>query len=208
MGTKQKKPPDLILVYLLIFFISSCKPTCIPDKFSFLGGTVLFTPEKDSARIGDTIWVNVHLPKQYVFGSKNVDLSAASNMVSQINFSANPQLDSIADAVDSFTFLSGQGQFLTDPLNSHGQININYIEGDSIYFFSMGIIPQRKGIYILTTLDLFQAEKKCIKAKIGIHVLNPDPHLHYLDGIYHPGSPYAPAPSEMDLTHDYCFKVY
>jgi hypothetical protein len=208
MDIDRKTLSYFILTPLLICFIANCKSTCIPDKFSFSGGSALFTPEKDSVRIGDTIKVDISLPKQYIFGSKNVDLSGAADMRTQINFDAIPKLDTLTFAVDSFLIIPKTGNFLGDNLSPHGQVAFDFLEEDNRYSFSMNIIAQKKGIYILTILDIFQAKKKCIDAKIAIQVTNSDPHLQYLEDVFHPGSPYEPSIPEIDKTHCYCFKVY
>jgi hypothetical protein len=54
---------------------------------------------------------------------------------------------------------------LGDNLSPHGQVAFDFLEEDNRYSFSMNIIAQKKGIYILTILDIFQAKKNALMQK-------------------------------------------
>ena len=187
-----------------------------PSKLPFhRGGISSFFPDKDSLQIGDTLWFSCSFPTnlKYLPGgaidSSVVNLRGASNVSTDLNFHAIPKKDTITEALDSFKITPQKGAIQTNPLLPHGAETITFAEEQNYYTISFGIIPQKRGIYCITIIDIYQLMKNCTKASVTIPISNSiDQHLYFLSDAYFPGSRYEPSIPDYELTHDYAFKVY
>lgn len=190
--------------------LAACHKPCIPAKFNFTGGVASVLPNQDSIRVGDTLWLNTSLPLNYKYWSGGSDsivynLGGASNVATDIHLTALIGTNKAVDGIDSFSFTSAKkGSYQTNPLAPHFAKTITYTQQSNSYDFLVGIIAQKKGIYCLTIIDIYQAMKNCDKVSVTIVTNNNDNHLHYLRDIFYGGGAIDP----VDLTHSYCFKVY
>ena len=166
----------------------------------------------DSIRIGDTLLLSSYIPtklkEQNQIGNQTIDFSGASNVITDFNINVAIVSDSIIGGLDSFTFIPFNGTLETNPLIPNAGKTINYVEKNGEYQFSAGIIAQKKGIYALSFIDIYQARKKCLFASIQVLMNNADDHLQYLQAIHYPGSPFGDTIYPIEKTHTYCFKVY
>lgn len=202
------KISSVLFVCLIIF--GACHKLCKPAKLSFSGGIASVLPDKDSIQVGDTLWFTTSLPLNYKYlgnnsDSANYNLSSATNVVTDIHLTSLIRVNTPLGAIDSFLFTPP----ITGSIKAHSLIpdaakTITYSQSANTYDFSVGIIAQKKGIYCLTIIDIYQAKKNCDKISVGIITNNMDNHLHYLKDIYYGGGPIY----SIDSTHSYCFKVY
>lgn len=199
-------------IYFISFLIvvSSCHKRCIPRQFNLNGGTLSVFPDKDSIHIGDTLWFNCSIPVNLKYHVSNASDSGNYNITGATNFRTDFQLTTLlsvnmqAGAIDSFSFMAGAGGFQSEPLDPDTRKIISFEEINGNYIFSLALVPKKKGIYALIIIDIYQAMIRCDKLSVAILMSNMDNHLHYLADIYFGGQPVDP----LDLTHDYCFKVY
>jgi hypothetical protein len=197
------------VVFVTVFFCACHKP-CLPAKYSFTGGTASVFPDKDSIQIGDTLWFATSLPLTYKYWNGGADssvynLSGATNVATDIHLTALIGPNQLVGAIDSFLFTPAtKGSYRTHSLIPQAGKTITYAQGSNSYDFSFGIIAQKKGIYCLTIIDIYQAMKNCNKISVVVEMKNTDSHLHYLRDIYYGGGNI----DQVDLTHSYCFKVY
>ena len=197
---------------IIAFASQSCKTLCLSPAhyYGLTGGVASATPANDSLRIGDTIFFNSSIPTKIKYknggnaDSSILDLNGASDVATDIHFISLLGVNIFGLALDSFYVIPITGAILDNPRDLHGAKTITFIQKDSAFTFSMGLIPLKKGIYSFSIIDIFSAKINCIDASIDIVFTNTDQHLHYLQNIYYGGGQVA----DIDRTHSYCFKVY
>jgi len=195
---------------LFISVLTSCHKLCVPSQYNFTGGDANINPDRDSIPAGDTLWFLSSIPVNLKYQNGNnsdsiyYDLSGATNMVTDFHLTTPLGLNEQVGAIDSFSFIPKKGSVQTNSLIPHAGKTISYVEEGANYVVSLGIVAQKKGIYFLNIIDIYQAEKKCDKISVVIITNNEDNHLHYLREIYYGGGQINP----LDSTHTYCFKVY
>ncbi|MBS1947981.1 MAG: hypothetical protein JST47_09460 [Bacteroidetes bacterium] len=212
MGTNIKNIQVLATLFLFaIYGCNSCKSLCVSGKteYFFNAGTANFYPDKDSIKVGDTLWFTSIIPKRMrpIQNSQpvgdSIDFSGASDMTTDLALTSPLGIGSQTGAVDSFFIVPIKGNLQPNSLIPHSAKNVHFIEENNDYFLSLFLVAQKKGIYFADIADIFQAKKNCEVASIGIHIIDADKHLHYLQDIYYGGRPIAPIDS-----NSYCFKVY
>ena len=195
---------------LFLIVLISCHKLCITSQYNFNGGVANIFPDKDSIHIGDTLWFSSSIPVNLKYTSGNssdsiyYSLSGAKNMITDFHLTTPLGINSQVGAIDSFSFISIKGSIQLNPLIPHAGKTISYVEEGANYLVTFAIVAQKKGVYFLNIIDIYQAEKKCDKISVVIMMNNADNHLHYLKDIYYGGGPINP----LDSTHSYCFKVY
>lgn len=197
---------------------SSCHGFCSPgnqdNRLNLKGGTVTVTPDNDSIRVGDTLWLKSVIPTRltelYVNGdSSTINFSGASNVATDFHLNVAIRSDTLIGGIDSFEYLPVKGHIKANSLIPHAGKTVSYIEDGGSYQFVCGLIAMKKGIYALSYIDIYQAHIKCLFASIQVIMDNPDNHIYYLaDAIHYPGSPYGDSIYSIERTHTYCFKVY
>lgn len=188
-------------IVLLNFFTSlvACHPGCDVSHSDLTGGIDSVQPNKDSLRIGDTLYYTAKVP--YKLASTNgfnmVDFSGASNVITEVDI--NYVLD-LQKGVPSFSYFPIAGSY-SIPTDST-KIEIKYVANDSSYDFRLGIVCKKRGIYFLNGLYIASAERKCATANIDVLMSVEDPHFHYFYDV-RPNQPL----SSIEETHLYAFEV-
>ena len=200
---------NFIWISLVLAVIMSCHKLCVPRSFSFSGGLANVLPNRDSIRIGDTIFFNCSIPLNFKYwaggsDSANYTLSGAKNVETDIHLTSPLGVNEQTAAADSFLFLPRKGSITTNPLAPHAAKTISFIEESDNYTFSTQMVALKKGVYYLAIVDIYQAMKNCDRVSVAITMNNKDGHLHYLKDIYYGGGMI----DQIDSTHSYCFKVY
>jgi hypothetical protein len=197
-----------VISFLVV--LSGCHKPCVPRQFQLSGGTANVYPDKDSIQVGDTLWFYCSIPTnlKYNLGnnpdSENYNISGAANFGTDFLLTLPTGLNMQVGAMDSFSFISKIGKLQINPLAPDASQGISFAENDSDYMTSFGIIARKKGIYLLSIIDIYQGMKKCDKFSVTITMNDTDNHLHYLKDIYYGSGTIDP----LTLTHSYCFKVY
>jgi hypothetical protein len=202
------RAPIYFISFLII--VSSCHKPCMPRQFTLNGGTVSISPDKDSIHVGDTLWFICSVPANLKYYVSNISDSGSYNITGATNFRTDFHLTTPVgvglqdDAIDSFSFILGQGSAQPEPLAPGSAKTISFALNSDKYIVSFGMVAKKKGIYVLIILDIYQAMIDCDKLSVTILMNNIDEHLHYLQDIYFGGQPI----DALDATHSYCFKVY
>ena len=198
------------VAFFCIVLLNGCHKPCVPIYYKFNGGVAIINPDKGSIRIGDTLWFSSTIPVNLKYKQGNssdstyYSLSGATNVITDLHLTTPLGVNMQTGAIDSFSFIAIKGSLQSNPLIPHAGKTISYVEEGGNYLVAFGLIAQKKGVYILSIIDIYQAQKNCDKASVIITIDETDSHLHYLRDIYYGGGPINP----IDSTHSYCFKVY
>jgi hypothetical protein len=193
-----------------VVLFTGCHKLCVSNYYKFNGGVTIINPGKDSIRIGDTLWFSSSIPVNLKYKQGNssdssyYNLSGATNVATDFHLTTPLGINMQVGAIDSFSFIAIKGSIQSNPLIPHAGKTISYLEEGGNYLVVFGLVAQKKGVYFLSIIDIYQAQKNCDKASVVITMNGADNHLHYLRDIYYGGGPINP----IDSTHTYCFKVY
>ncbi len=199
-----------VLILLGFITLLGCHKICTPSKYACYGGVATIYPDVDSIQLGDTLRFNTTIPINVKYSQANssdssfYNLSGATNIVTDLHVTTPTGINMQEGAVDSFNFILIKGNIKSNPLIPNAAKTISYLEEGGMYHMSVAMVAKKKGVYCLSIIDIYQAEKKCDKISVITVMSNPDNHLHYLQDIYYGGG----LISSIDLTHSYCFKVY
>lgn len=200
---------------VLIALLTGCPGVC-PDAVHSFAITSSFTPQKDSIKVGDTLYLSSAFPAQLkdVRSGQQVDYKGASNIGSDIFFDELPidklplenPANSLIYAVDGFSFVAIKGRVYTDATAGPKRVKqLTYQQLGANYELLIGIIPNRKGVFCLTLGNGFSGSRPnqgCDKAAFDIRVTNTNQHLYFLEKYFSTSvEPYR-------IQKGYCFKVY
>jgi hypothetical protein len=196
----------------MVSVFSTCKKKfgCANSVYSF-ETHIRSYPDTDSVHVNDTIWLEFSSPVQLkdTLLNKIIDYSQAENLGTAISFDELIGGDFYSpggkDAADSFISVVLIGKVI--PVSNPGRIKAyNFIEINGEYRFKIAVIPKSKGIYCLSPSDasnVYRKKDACTKAYFRITFSETNQHIYY----YRQNRP-AYTPSQYELTHMYCFKVY
>ncbi len=165
----------------------------------------------DSLRINDTIWLEANIPTQL----KNLITNQEVSYVGAVNLgTAISYLELIGGsfsdpgsipAANSFENILNKGS--ASQTDKQDQIRaFLFKEEGPMYFFKLGIVPKRKGLFAIgpgNAANVYTRSNKCDKAGFNLTFKDTDQHL-YLYEQSRPGY----TPSGYEQTHVYTFKVY
>ncbi len=184
---------------------------CADTKFTFQTSIRAY-PDKDSIRVGDTVWLESNIPVSLNdISTKNlIDYSGASNLGTVISLDRFTG-GSISDpgttyAANEFKYVLLKGKIVENNILPDRIKEYLFIEANNQYSLKVGIVAQKKGVYILgvdNSKNVFRSTDKCTKASYFINFINTKQHL-YLYQNNRPGYKIE----GLELTNTYCFKVY
>ena len=187
MGTKTLVIVALFSITSALIF-SSCGKTfdCKDAKYNFKLGVKCY-PDKDSIIIGDTIWFEIKESTYLIDNqlSQKIDYSGAENLGSAISINKFIERDSIEDAVNKFSFLLKKGTLVNNPLTDKIKEYL-FLEENSFYTFSVGIIAKKSGTFVLVfsnAANVYRKNDKCTKAGFTINFTETNQH-YYLNPNY------------------------
>lgn len=196
----------------LIFLQTGCpSPLGCPNVVHQFAVTAQFTPQRDSVRVGDTLYLSSSFPTTLidVRSGEQVAYSNAKDMGSSIFVKEIPaNKSSLNGAVDSFSFTAIKGRIYNDitvPV-PEGVNQLSYQQSGANYELLVSIAPRRKGVFCLVTgngLSNGRPNMSCDKAAFDIRLINTNQHLYYLANYLGTSTvdPYT-------TQRGYCFKVY
>ena len=175
----------MLLITAMACSFSTCKKGglgCANSVYSFQLGESI-TPDKDSIRIGDTIFLNVNT------STKLTDLQTGTlveynntsnlgNVVTLLRFlTVNTQ-----GAVNNFSLvlLKGTEVSAVDPLS---QKDVLFVEENGNYKFNLAIIAKDTGRYAITignATNVFRKNDNCTKASFAINFEATNQHFYLL----------------------------
>ncbi|MEO6358136.1 MAG: hypothetical protein ABIU77_04410 [Ferruginibacter sp.] len=189
----MKKVLTGILIVGIILSNYGCPKPCVEANYSF-AVTANFTPDMDSVKIGDTIFLTSSFPTtlQETQISKLIDYSDASDIGNTISVSQLLPTDSLAkDAVFDFNYVSIIGKIYNDRNipRPDGVNQLTYSQVGNNYELKIGIIPKKSGVYGLGLGNALSNGRKkgssCEKASFNTTVVNTNQHF-YLFNLWRP----------------------
>ncbi len=213
MGTR-----NLIIIILIVgvFTITgiSCKKGglgCLSTVYNFKINANAF-PDKDSLKIGDTLWIEVTCPTILtdLTSNKSINYSGTKNLGIAISFDIFKG-GSISDpgtnyAASNFNYSLTSGTQINNSLTERVKEYL-FLENSNMYVFKLGVIPKVIGIFaigISNSVNVYRQSDNCTKANFEIIFdSNTDQHL-YLYQNNRPGY----LITDYETKHAYCFKVY
>ncbi len=214
MGTKTQIL-HMVALFCCAAIFTKCDPPrfdCSENKYTFLT-TISAYQDKDSIRVGDTIWFEANIPSKLIDTATRqlVDYSNAGNMGIGIGFVIFNGLGDILNpgvspAADSFYCLLEIGNALPNTVLPEQNRNYSLMESNNQYSFRLGVVPKKRGIYLIGAADapnVYRKSDACTKAYFAISFLNTNQHLYYIEQN-RPGY----IQTEFDKAHAYCMKVY
>jgi hypothetical protein len=199
----------LLIAFIMIFSIElavtigSCgKPCHEPDhNFRIFDS---FFPEKDSIKIGDTLFFTCIILKMETDIDTHVliNFSNLDNLGNNLIVSDISKFNQQRNAADSFSFFNVYGEIYSDQYSAK---QLKFEESDTSYSLKVGLIALKAGRYIFTLPDApgiyRKGHLKCGRGNFEILNSNVDKHLYLFENIWGQLSTY-------DSLHSYCIKVY
>jgi len=168
-------------------------------------------PDADSIHVGDTIWIELSTSTQLkdVTTGEMINFSDAGNFGTVIGYGEMTGGDVInpggIPAANDFESIVINGTSVP-PLRPEELREFLFEEKNGMYLFKVGIIPKKKGLFMISPSDasnVYQKSNNCRKSNFRLTFKETDKHL-YLYERNRPGY----TPSEYERAHAYCFKVY
>lgn len=214
MATDKQFSRIIPVGIILLLGLTGCPGPCPETVYNF-AVTASFSPDKDSVKLGDTLFLQSSFPSQLrdVQTNKIVDYSNASAIGSNLfvdKLSTNPNsLGSYLEAaVTSFNYVSQRGQIYTDPTvpSSQRVKQLIYEQNGSNYELRAALIPLQRGLYSLSVTDGLSNSKRtskdCSRAAFQMTLLSNKRSLPYLQVA-------SKRPlNQNDSLHFYIVRVY
>ena len=163
---------------------STCKKHfgCAENVYSFQIGIKAY-PDKDSIRIGDTIWIEINTPTQLkdIQSGRIINYSEAENLGSGISLAELIEKDSIKDAANDFSYILKKGISVDNPLINKVREFV-FVEENNAFLFKIGVVPKKRGIYkmfVSNAANVYRKNDKCTKASFEINFENTNQHLYF-----------------------------
>jgi hypothetical protein len=206
-----------IMVITIIFattVYSTCKKGRIcgdNNTYTFINNNARAYPDKDSIRIGDTLWIDITMPTTL----RDITTNSMIDFSEAVSVGNSPGLGkftggSVSDpgtigAVDKFNYYITKGQLINSSiLNERMQFSFDKLNDSFVLKFA--VIPKSTGIYALGISDDAGVHRKgdnCTKASFAFQFANTNQHLYY----YQNNRPRYVI-SDYERQHMYWFKVY
>ncbi len=204
---EMKKLIFFIGIILVVIIFNCCRIACVPNHYTFKIDNCIFQPNKDSIKVGDTLFFTASTLTTMVNQSdgKSIDYSGAANLGSALGVTELVGPNIANDAVNAFSYLPIKGQIYSDAAASPNRIKqIKFQEENGNYKLSFVVVAKKRGIYALNIADMPDVVRKCDRSAISMTFPSSlDVHLHYLKDIYYGGGQINP----FDSVGVYCFKV-
>ena len=182
---------------------------CARTDYSFEGFFKAY-PDRDSIRIGDTIWLETKIPvvSKDVISGEMINYTGAINLSTAIAFYElipGPGDPAPLDAANFFNYVLKKG--LARP-----SVDINYVrefrfvEEAGFYLFKLAIIPIKRGLFAIYPGDaanVYTKSNKCQKSSFSLTIKDTNQRIF----LYEQSRPGYTA-SGYERSHMYVFKVY
>lgn len=178
---------SLIFVIAMTSIFSTCKKGglgCANTIYSFQIGESI-SPDKDSIRVGDTIFLNVNTPAKLndIQSGSLIDYSNANNLGNVVTMLRFIPGNVFQGAINNFNLLTLKGSKVNsvDPLS---QQEVLFGEENGNYKFSLAIIPKDTGRYVLTisnAANVYRKNDNCTKASFTINFESTNQHFYLLN---------------------------
>ncbi|GAB3204452.1 hypothetical protein ABID22_002583 [Pontibacter aydingkolensis] len=200
----------LLLVLVGIALTGCPSPLCLnPNPSYSFAVTAHFTPERDSIRVGDTLYLVSEFPNFLVpIGEQDaVDYSKSTAIGNTLGLLRLESVKSTSGAVSSFDYINVWGRIYnsTDIPSPERMQQLRYEENDGKYKLRVGLIPKKPGIYLMgigSGLSKGRMNDKCVKASFQTILTNENSNLNYYEQWF--GSPMDQSATKIS----FLIKVY
>jgi hypothetical protein len=181
------------LLFLMLPGVASLHFNC-NKRFDCRGAVYNFEigirafPDKDSIRVGDTLWLEVNEPTTLndVQTGRAIDYSGAANLGSAVGFQAFSRNESqfVTPAAGKFNCLVLKGTE-TSNVDSNLYHEFLFAEINSEYVFVLGIVPKESGIFRLVfsnAANVYREDDRCTKANFTLNFKDTDQHFYLFPG--------------------------
>ncbi|MBD3750706.1 MAG: hypothetical protein IE931_14560 [Sphingobacteriales bacterium] len=168
----------------------------------------------DSIETKDTLFLEIKIP----FVLKDMNTNALIDYSESLNLGTTVSIDSLtggsinipgtAPAANSFNYLVFQGKKIENKVFPERMTEYLFDKDmyNSQYVFKLGIIPNKRGVFIIgvgNASGVYRKSDKCTKASYSINFHDTNQHLYY----YQQNRP-GYIIEGLEKTNSYCFKVY
>ncbi len=188
MDTNIKIFKGLIVIIAICCFSFTCNKRfdCSKTIYSF-EIAVKTIAAKDSVLINDTIWLKIEelTTLRDLRSSQLINYGGAENLGSAIAFQEIVgTMPDIVSAANEFNFHVKKGRLITsvDELLFREFL---FSENSGRYFFELGVIPKRRGIFRLgfsNAQNVYTKSDKCTKSFFTINFKDTDQHFYLFPG--------------------------
>ncbi len=209
MATNNTHRLILILTLIVLASCKTCKEqvACREVKYTF-EGTFLVTPDTDSIRVGDTIFLESTVPYflQDLITGQTVEFRGSVNVGTMVAFDKLLGNNNIEHCADCFELKPIEGEFLPHHVLPSRNRNYVFSQSPSGYKFRLAIIAKVTGDFVFAFNDAgpsYPKDDDCMKANFQYKMKNTDQHF-YIYQSHRPGY----VLSNYEQNHMYCFRVY
>ena len=205
----MKKLFIIAIVFSSIF--SSCIKSrdCARTDYSFEGFFKAY-PDRDSIRIGDTIWLETKIPviTKDVVSGKEINYSGAVNLGTAIRYLE--LISGLGDpaplySANFFNNILVEGR-ATASVDENRVREFLFVEEGGFYLFKLAIIPTKRGLFAIGPSDaanVYTKSNKCGKSFFSLTFKDTNQRVF----LYEQTRPSYTA-SGYERSHIYVFKVY
>jgi hypothetical protein len=203
MGTRKIEIVLLMMVgFASLQFQCNKRLGCEKNVYGFSMGITAY-PDKDSVKVGDTIWFDINEPTTLNNGQTGnmVDYSGAANLGCVVNFDRLSAANEFTEgSAGKFQILLNKG-IQTRSIDSSFAREYLFREENKFYLFEIGIIPKDTGTYRILFSDaanVYRKKDNCTKAVFYLLFKNTDQH--------YPLNPFYNGDTTL-IGRDYYFRV-
>lgn len=170
---------------------SGCRPGFLvgcPESLYHFQINAQILPDKDTVKIGDTIWVEINSPTIFNDQTTNeeINFSNATNLGFDMGFVKliNSSPIQLADAVNNFKFILTDGTETSSP-NPLLIREYRVKEYNKQYMFKLGIVPKDTGIYSFNLgnpTGVSRSKKPCPRADFYMRLVQTNQHYYLYPG--------------------------
>ena len=201
----------LIVVIALSSIFTSCIKSrdCARTDYSFEGFFKAY-PDRDSIRIGDTIWLEAKIPviTKDVISGKEINYTGAVNLGTAIRYLeliSGPTDPAPLYSANSFNNILVKGR-ATASVDENRVKEFLFVEEAGFYLFKLAIIPTKRGLFAFSPGDaanVYTKSNKCGKSYFSLTFKDTNQRVF----LYEQTRPVYTA-SGYERSHIYVFKVY
>jgi len=201
-----------IALILFIGFCSiygTCKKGvlgCANTVYSFRINETIF-PDRDSIRVGDTIYLNVNASTKLIDLQRNdtVQYDNTSNLGNVVTILKFLPDNKDGGAIQNFNLIVIKGTKV-ETIHPLSQQEVGFVEENGNYKFKMAIVAKDTGRYVITisnAANVYRKNDYCTKASFTINIDSTNQHF-YLLNLWSPSDTL----DEEGKKRVYYFKVY
>ena len=187
-----------------IFATCNKRLDCSQNDYSFEGFFKAY-PDRDSIKIGDTIWLETKIPVQIKdrINGEVINFAGALNLgtaIRYLEFNPNPSY-----VANSFKNILVKGK-ARPSVDENYVKEFLFVEEAGFYHFKLAIIPTRPGLYVIAPGDaanVYTSSNKCQKVFFSLTFTETNQRIF----LYEQSRPGYTA-SGYERSHMYVFKVF